>query len=156
MSLRGATLLYERWHQAPARGTVPLRASFAQTYGWSGKGGECIYFSKKYAGKDHYHHDWNDYCEAWTAASRDGSRLQSSGFVTELSALGWFTGYSYFDGQDREVVRTFGAGTRGPILAAAGANMICLVPKQGTVIPVVWTGVRVTERGLVNARTHGV
>lgn len=156
MSLRGATLLYERWHQEPPRGTVPLRASFAETYGWAGDGGEVIYHSTKWADVSDYHHEWNAYCECWTAASRDGSRIRSSGFVKELSALGWFTGYSYTDGHDREVVRTFGSGRRGPILAAIGPNMICLVPRKGTVIPVIWTGVRVTARGLVNARTRGV
>lgn len=156
MSLRGATLLYERWHREPARGSAPLRASFADTYGWAGSGGEVIYHSTKWSDKADYHHPWNTYCECWTAASRDGSRIRSSGFVSELAALGWFTGYSYYDGSDREVVRTFSAGKRGPILAAIGRNMICLVPRGGTVIPVVWTGVRVTERGLVNARSYGV
>jgi hypothetical protein len=156
VSLRGATLLYERWHQSPPKGTVPLRASFAATYGWAGSGGEIIYHSTKWSDQSDYHHEWNTYCECWTAASRDGTRLRSDGLPVELAALGWITGYSYVDGSDHEVVRTFGAGKRGPLLAAVGRSVICLVPKRGTVIPVVWTGVRVTERGLVNARGFGV
>lgn len=156
MSLRGATLLYERWHQDEASGVKRARASFADTYGWAGCGGEVIYNSTKHHDRADYHHKWNDYCECWTSASRDGSRLDANGFASELSVLGWVTGYSFFTGADKEVVRTFSAGARGPILAAIGRNMICVVPRGGTVIPVVWTGVRVTERGLVNARSYGV
>lgn len=152
MSLKSAIETYEDWHAKPARKVIPLRCTFAAGYHFAGLAGEVIYRSSKWNADGravNYHHAWNEpntrATKCWTPGGRGlGVRGKAVTFLGHLLA------YNYTRGDGREVVREFNTGS-APILAAIGKSKVCLIPRSGSgVIPVIWTGLRVTSRGLVN------
>lgn len=152
MSLKRAIETYEDWHAKPARRVIPLRCTFAPRYGFAGLAGEIIYRSAKWNADgraENYHHKWNESgtraTKCWTPG---GGVLGVRGKA--VTFLGYLLAYNYTRGDGREVTREFAARS-APILAAIGTSRICLIPRSGGgVIPVVWTGLRVTSRGLTN------
>ena len=152
MSLKRAIDTYEDWHAKPARKIIPLRCSFAPGYSYAGLANEVIYASGKWRSdgrSENYHHQWNEpgtrATKCWTPGGR-GLSVRGKA----VTFLGHLLAYNYTRADGREVTREFGA-RNGPILAAIGTSKICLIPRSGSgVIPIIWTGLRVTSRGLVN------
>lgn len=155
MSFRRAANLYEDWQWEEADAARELRSEFAPVYAWVGLATEIIYRSDKHGKRQNWHHPWNEEgakaTEVWKAGGSNDRKIRSSYFTRSLTMLGHCLGYGYIDAAGREHSKTWTIGT-APILAAIGKNRICLVPRSGSVIRVVWTGLRVTSAGLENIR----
>ncbi len=158
MTRRYNRRLYKNWHGRDPRWEESVNSNFASNYGKAGKGTLIVYRADKLIEDgdkgqwENYYHTFSTPCTVWVAG-HDGPRYSAGSFPTSLVWLGECLKLEWETPDGYEETVSFGRG-RAP-LCAMGSRRIAIVDKRDSVVPIILTGLRVTQAGIRDKDDRG-